>query len=73
MTNGEKSTYLGSELPDGTLRVEKPESDTEAQKRMMEILDSEKLPVTSTQAEDLGTAALKITIAALNRDKSRPK
>jgi hypothetical protein len=73
MANGERSAYLGTELPDGTLRIEKPEDEIEARKRMLEILDTEKLPVTSTQAENLGTAALKIAISALNREKTRPK
>lgn len=73
MTNGEKSPYLGTELPDGTIRIERPENDAEARKRMLEILDTEKLPVTSTQAEDLGTAALKIAITSLNREKSKSK
>jgi hypothetical protein len=73
MSEGERTPYLGTELPDGRIRIEKFDDDAQARKRMVEILDKEKLPVTSTLAENLGTAALKIAVQSLNREKSKQK
>jgi len=65
----QKKSYVGSELNDGSVRIEGPLSRQEADLREKVSRGHEGLPASQTKAGNKGEAILKILTGVINRQK----